>query len=194
MTPFRRVPTALVTSPKDAGSSWPAIAIGAFVAFGGILFGYDTGTISGILAMDYWRALFSTGYRDSSGHLDVSPSQSSAVVSILSAGTFFGALSSPLLGDHVGRRWGLIVSCWIFNLGVALQTAAEALPMFLAGRFFAGFGVGLISALSKSAVHCLPPHSNQQLQFPSTSPRQRPNGFVEPLLVPTSLLSPSGCS
>lgn len=34
-----------------AGKSWPAIMIGLFVAFGGVLFGYDTGTISGILAM-----------------------------------------------------------------------------------------------------------------------------------------------
>ncbi|KAK0707881.1 general substrate transporter [Lasiosphaeris hirsuta] len=147
MPTFRKVKTTVVKRPKEAGSSWPAIAIGAFVAFGGVLFGYDTGTISGILAMDYWRNLFSTGYRDSKGHLDVSPAQSSAIVSILSAGTFFGALASPLLGDHMGRRWGLIVSCWIFNFGVILQTAATGLNLFLAGRFFAGFGVGLISAL-----------------------------------------------
>ncbi|KAK4151691.1 general substrate transporter [Chaetomidium leptoderma] len=131
----------------EAGAAWPAIAIGAFVAFGGVLFGYDTGTISGILAMDHWRELFSTGYRDSKGHLDVSPSQSSAIVSILSAGTFFGALASPLLGDNIGRRWGLIASCWVFNVGVVLQTAATSLPLFLAGRFFAGLGVGLLSAL-----------------------------------------------
>ncbi|KAK3682868.1 general substrate transporter [Podospora appendiculata] len=138
---------AAVKPTDDPGSSWPAIAIGAFVAFGGVLFGYDTGTISGIIAMDYWRALFSTGYRDSSGHPDISPSQSSAVVSILSAGTFFGALSSPFMGDYIGRRWALIASAWVFNLGVIFQTAATSLPLFLAGRFFAGFGVGLISAL-----------------------------------------------
>lgn len=54
-----------------AGKTWPAIAIGMFVAFGGVLFGYDTGTISGILAMNYWENQFSTGYRDTSGHLNV---------------------------------------------------------------------------------------------------------------------------
>lgn len=141
---------APIIKPADEpGSSWPAILIGAFVAFGGVLFGYDTGTISGILAMEYWQSLFSTGYVNSKGHLDVSPSQSSAIVSILSAGTFFGALSSPLMGDYIGRRWALIASCWVFNLGVIFQTAATSLPLFLAGRFFAGFGVGLISALSK---------------------------------------------
>ena len=142
-----------VTKPPDeAGSSWPAIAIGSFVAFGGILFGYDTGTISGILAMGYWKTLFSTGYVDTNGDPDVSPSQSSAIVSILSAGTFFGALSSPFLADHIGRRLGLIISTLVFILGVILQTAATALPLFLAGRFFAGFGVGLISAIGKSSI------------------------------------------
>ncbi|KAI1204416.1 hexose transporter [Annulohypoxylon truncatum] len=138
----------LVLKPEEeAGKAWPAIVIGFFVAFGGVLFGYDTGTISGILAMDYWQNLFSTGYVNTAGHKDVSPSQSSAIVSILSAGTFFGALGSPLLADTIGRRLALIASSFVFIFGVILQTAATALPLFLAGRFFAGFGVGLISAL-----------------------------------------------
>ncbi|KLU88301.1 high-affinity glucose transporter RGT2 [Magnaporthiopsis poae ATCC 64411] len=138
----------IVRRPEnEAGAAWPAIAVGAFVAFGGVLFGYDTGTISGILAMDFWKKQFSTGYLDANGNPGVSPSEEAAVVSILSAGTFFGALLSPLFADTIGRRWALIASSWVFNLGVVFQTAATALPLFLAGRFFAGLGVGLISAL-----------------------------------------------
>lgn len=139
----------LPARPQEAGAAWPAIVVGLFVAFGGVLYGYDTGTIGGILAMPYWKTLFSTGYKDVNGNPDVSPSQSSAIVSILSAGTFVGALASPLLSDSMGRRLGLIASTMVFNLGVILQTAATALPMFLAGRFFAGMGVGLISAISE---------------------------------------------
>ncbi|KAL6232696.1 hypothetical protein BDW75DRAFT_232589 [Aspergillus navahoensis] len=130
-----------------AGKAWPAILISGFVAFGGILFGYDTGTISGILAMPYWARTFSTGHRDSTGQLNVTSSQSSAIVSILSAGTFFGALGAAPMGDIIGRRWGLIASNGVFVLGVILQTVATSIPPFLAGRFFAGLGVGLISAL-----------------------------------------------
>ncbi|TFA99718.1 hypothetical protein CCMA1212_008461 [Trichoderma ghanense] len=135
----------------EAGASWVAILMGFFVAFGGILYGYDTGTISGIMAMPYFKDLFSTGYRNPNGELDITAAQESAIVSILSAGTFFGALASPLLADFLGRRPALMISTWVFNLGVILQTIATAIPMFLAGRFFAGFGVGLISALSKLA-------------------------------------------
>ncbi|KJZ70832.1 hypothetical protein HIM_09791 [Hirsutella minnesotensis 3608] len=139
---------ASLSKPEgEAGKSWPGIVIGFFVAFGGVLFGYDTGTISGILAMPYWQNLFSTGYRNPTGHLDITTGQESGIVSILSAGTFFGALFSPLLGDYIGRRPALLISTWVFNLGVILQTAATSIPLFLAGRFFAGLGVGLISAL-----------------------------------------------
>lgn len=98
--------------------------------------------------MPFWMDLFSTGYVNPQGHKDISPDQSSTVVSILSAGTFFGALFSPFLADNIGRRWSLIVSSFVFIFGVILQTAATALDLFIAGRFFAGFGVGLISALS----------------------------------------------
>ncbi|KAI9680129.1 MAG: High-affinity glucose transporter rgt2 [Caeruleum heppii] len=139
----------MIKKPADVpGSAAPAILIGLFVAFGGVLFGYDTGTIGGILAMSYWREEFSTGYINSTDQLpDVSPDQSSLIVSILSAGTFFGALGASPMGDLLGRRWGLIASTGVFTFGVILQTIATAIPLFVAGRFFAGAGVGLISAL-----------------------------------------------
>ncbi len=52
-----------------------------FVAFGGVLFGYDTGTISGIIAMKHWLLLFADDGKT------ITASQQSLIVSILSAGT-----------------------------------------------------------------------------------------------------------
>lgn len=40
----------------------------------------------------------------------------------------------------------MIISTLVFTLGVILQTAATDIPLFVAGRFFAGYGVGMISA------------------------------------------------
>lgn len=144
--------------------------------------------------MPYWEKTFSTGYRDASGNLTITSSQSSAIVSILSAGTFFGALGAAPMGDFLGRRWGLIASTGVFTLGVALQTAATAIPIFLAGRFFAGFGVGLISALSEYLSILLHASSrNSQIvlfdQSPFTNPRPPQNGSVASLLAHTN--SPS---
>jgi len=129
--------------PDDVpGKSWPAILIGLFVAFGGVLYGYDTGTISGIIAMPYWLQEFSSDPK----HL--SSSDESLIVSILSVGTFFGALAAAPLADLLGRRIGLMVATGIvFNFGVILQTASTSQPLFIAGRCFAGLGVGLVSAM-----------------------------------------------
>ncbi|EXL93737.1 hypothetical protein FOIG_13306 [Fusarium odoratissimum NRRL 54006] len=92
---FRK--TSLSRPEGEAGKTWPAIAMGFFVAFGGVLFGY------GILFMPYWQKLFSTGYMDSDGNPNITTSQESTLVLILSAGTFFGALITALFSDYLGR-------------------------------------------------------------------------------------------
>ena len=101
--------------------------------------------------MPYWLQTFSTDppHLLSDGKIGyaITASQSSEIVSLLSAGTFFGALGSAPLGDLIGRRLGLVTSCFIFTFGVILQTAATAIPLFVAGRFFAGLGVGFLSSL-----------------------------------------------
>lgn len=44
------MPLVLAPPPGTPGKAWPAIAVGLFVAFGGVLYGYDTGTISTTLS------------------------------------------------------------------------------------------------------------------------------------------------
>lgn len=83
--------------------------------------------------MPYWRNTFSTGYRNTEdGNLDVTPSQSSTIVSLLSAGTFFGALAAAPMADLLGRRLGMIASTAVFTLGVILQTVTS--PIVLSSR------------------------------------------------------------
>jgi len=122
-----------------------AIVVSAFAAFGGFLYGYDTGTISGIIAMDFFVEKY--GYLQANGVYALSSNDKSLVVSILSAGTFVGALLGYPAGDFLGRRWGLILACSIFSLGVIFQTAATVLPFFIVGRVVAGLGVGIISCI-----------------------------------------------
>ena len=117
-----------------------------FAAFGGILFGYDTGVISGVQTMNNWLCIF--GKPDpTTGVCAITSSQQSLVVSILSAGTFFGALAASPAADFLGRRWSVVLAVIIFSVGVAMQIAASALPLFVVGRVFAGWGVGMVSML-----------------------------------------------
>jgi len=147
-------------SNGEPGKAWPAILVGLFASFGGILYGYDTGTISGIQTMAYWEKEFFPNYKHNPkisltgpqtsqygvGDLSASSGKISLIVSILSVGTFVGALSAGFLADLVGRKWGIILSAAIpFNIGVIMQVAATSQPLFIAGRFFAGLGVGLVS-------------------------------------------------
>lgn len=134
---------SLHVSPTSSPSS---TAQTLFAAFGGILFGYDTGVISGIQTMQNWLCTF--GKPDPlTGVCAITSSQQSLVVSILSAGNFFGALFAAPTADILGRRWSVVLAVAIFAAGVAMQAAASALPLFIAGRVFAGWGVGMVSML-----------------------------------------------
>lgn len=122
----------------------------AFASFGGIFFGYDSGYISGVLGMDYVIHTYTGLPYSESGNTDVwtLPSwQKSLIVSILSAGTFFGAIIAGDLADFFGRRTTIISGCVVFIVGVILQTASSSYKLFVAGRLIAGFGVGFVSAI-----------------------------------------------
>ncbi|KAJ5263370.1 hypothetical protein N7478_010975 [Penicillium angulare] len=121
----------------------------AFAAFGGIFFGYDSGYIGGVLGMDYFIETFEGLEKGSVAAADfVIPSwKKSLIVSILSAGTFFGAILAGDLADWFGRRTTIIAGCVVFLIGVALQTASSAVGLLVAGRLIAGFGVGFVSAV-----------------------------------------------
>ncbi|KAH9472019.1 hypothetical protein Pst134EA_002648 [Puccinia striiformis f. sp. tritici] len=132
-------------APPEGKSSKMAIIIAGFAAFGGFLYGYDTGYIAGVKAMPFW--LRSAGQLGSDGKYSITTSQDSLVTSILSVGTFVGALLAYPIGDRYGRRIGIMIACAIFSVGVALQTASSTIPLFVVGRVFAGLGVGVASCL-----------------------------------------------
>lgn len=92
-------------------------------------------TISGIIAMRWWLDHFSTGHTDDNGMPAITPTQSSEIVSILSAGTFFGALFAAPLGDRIGRRKSLMIAVVVFAFGVSLQVASTTIRLFAAGRY-----------------------------------------------------------
>ncbi|KAJ6552646.1 general substrate transporter [Mycena vulgaris] len=127
-----------------------------FAAFGGIFFGYDTGWMGGVLGMPFFIQMYShkpyPAESFNAAHLPADfalPAwQKSLMTSILSAGTFFGALIAADIADMWGRRPTIITGCVIFAVGCILEIAPEdILALFIIGRLVAGVGVGFISAI-----------------------------------------------
>lgn len=114
----------------------------AFASFGGIFFGYDSGYINGVLASPVFIQAIQPG------NAAISSSTTSLIVSILSAGTFFGAIIAGDCADFFGRKWTIIAGCGIYIAGVVIQMfAASALATIVIGRLVAGVGVGFVSAI-----------------------------------------------
>lgn len=105
--------------------------------------------MGGLLPFESFRRDFGipTG---SSGFADGRVAEiSSNVVSLLTAGCFFGALSAAIANDRYGRRYSLMAYSVIFLLGAALQTGApNDLSYLYAGRVIAGLGVGGMSSIT----------------------------------------------
>jgi sugar porter (SP) family MFS transporter len=87
---------------------------------------------------------------DSAGFADEkNASVSSNVVSLLTAGCFFGAIGASFLNERFGRRWTLIGLTVVFLIGAALQTAAHhEIGLIYGGRVIAGLGIGGMSAIT----------------------------------------------
>ncbi|KAK9489133.1 hypothetical protein V1508DRAFT_90009 [Lipomyces doorenjongii] len=88
---------ALAVEKPAQGSFWPSILVASFACFGGILYDYDAGSISGIIAMDHFKHVFAT-HHDASGAPVLTSSQISLSVSILSAG--FRVVTKARRGIH----------------------------------------------------------------------------------------------
>lgn len=133
----------------EAPVTWKAYLLCAFASFGGIFFGYDSGYINGVLGSDIFiREVEGQNYDVSKG---LGASHQSLVVSILSCGTFFGAIVAGDVADWIGRKWTVILGCLIYIVGVVIQMLTgpevDALGSIVAGRLIAGFGVGFESAV-----------------------------------------------
>ncbi|CZR68531.1 probable high-affinity glucose transporter RGT2 [Phialocephala subalpina] len=130
-----------------------AYLICAFAAFGGIFFGYDTGWMSGVLAMPYfinqYTGLPKPAASDTAAvtAFHLTAQDQSLTTSILSAGTFFGAIAAGDIADFIGRRLTIIAGCGVFTVGCILETASTSIGVMVPGRFIAGLGVGFISAI-----------------------------------------------
>jgi MFS family permease len=126
-------------SEGSAGNRRFVYIVASIAALGGLLFGFDTGVISGALLFirqDFHLNAFTEGF----------------IVSSLLLGAMVGAGVSGALSDRLGRRTIILVAAVIFAvgaIGAALSPSVETLIFF---RFVLGLGVGTASALVPSYI------------------------------------------
>ena len=109
--------------------------IRTIATLGGLLFGYDTGVISGalpFLALDAHE-----------GGLGLSAFQESIVTSSLTLGAAFGAIIGGRLSDRYGRKRNIGVVAIIFLFGALGCALAPSYGVLVGFRFFLGLAVGV---------------------------------------------------
>ncbi|OQD80013.1 hypothetical protein PENANT_c040G10872 [Penicillium antarcticum] len=134
----------------EAPVTWRAYLVCGFASFGGLLYGYDSGYISGVLGMDYVKEHFGHPVPksdDAPTGFEIATSRKSLITSILSAGTFLGAIFGGAVAEMIGRRLAIMLSCLIFSVGVAVQVGTTSVGGLVAGRLVAGLGVGGVSSV-----------------------------------------------
>lgn len=106
--------------------------IAGIAATGGLLFGFDTGVISGALL-----------FISKEWHLD-SVTQGILVSSVL-VGAILGAAFSGKITDFIGRRKIIIITAIIFFIGSLATAIAPGIELLIAGRIVIGMAIGCAS-------------------------------------------------
>ncbi|KAI9273559.1 general substrate transporter [Sporodiniella umbellata] len=106
----------------------------AAVAF--LLFGYDQGVMSGVVANKYFKETMG----------NPSSSLLGAIVALYEIGCMIGALSTGRIGDWLGRKKTVRLGCLVLCIGAILQTAAVDAPMMIVARIITGLGNGMNTA------------------------------------------------
>lgn len=120
--------------------------VALIAALGGLLFGYDTGVMSGAL-------LFITP------EFDMTPVQEGWVTSMLLVGAAVGALCGGRIADWIGRRMTLIIGGLIFIVGSVWCAAAPGVMQLGTARTLLGVAVGAVSIVSPMFISEMAPPS-----------------------------------
>src|SRR5580704_6629101 len=106
--------------------------IAGTAALAGLLFGFDTGVISGAI-------LFIKG------EFGLTPFAEEFLVSAALVGAVCGSILSGRLTDRIGRKRAILITAGIFTVGSILCALATSTGMLIIGRIAIGLAIGVAS-------------------------------------------------
>ncbi|KAI1372379.1 general substrate transporter [Hypoxylon crocopeplum] len=134
------------SGPMALVKNFKVFRIALFACIGGILYGYNQGMFSGVLAMPAFKA-----HMGEYDPFDDSADQSKKgwLTAILELGAWIGTLLSGFIAEAISRKYSVLVAVTVFVIGVIIQaTAVSGGPnVILAGRFVTGMGVGSLATI-----------------------------------------------
>ncbi|KAI5953910.1 hypothetical protein CANMA_004749 [Candida margitis] len=116
------------------------------IAFGGFIFGFDTGTISGFVNMDDFKQRF--GQQKSDGSYYFSNVRTGLIIAMFNAGCAVGAIFLSKAADLWGRRLGIMIAMLIYIVGIIVQiSSSNKWYQIMIGRIITGLAVGTLSVV-----------------------------------------------
>jgi SP family galactose:H+ symporter-like MFS transporter len=111
------------------------LLVATIASLGGLLFGYDTGVISG--ALPFLKQDFTLNAR-----------MLGVATSAVLVGATLGAAGAGAVSDMFGRRRVILIVALLFVAGALGSAAAHTLPVLLAARAVVGVAIGIASMLT----------------------------------------------
>jgi SP family galactose:H+ symporter-like MFS transporter len=124
-----------VSRPPPGKVGRKVILASAITALGGLLFGYDTGVISGALL--YIGKSF-----------PMTSTEKEILTSLLLIGALIGAMFAGRIADRIGRRPTLLLTAVVFVVGVLGAASSPSYGFLLAMRVVIGLAVGSASMVA----------------------------------------------
>ncbi len=119
-------------SSKSKYNKNAVIVIASIAATGGLLFGFDTGVISGAIPFlqDYFV---------------LTDSQVESITALGLIGAVVGALFTGRITDYLGRKKVILASAFVFATGAVWTGLAPTVTQLMISRFYLGLAIGVSS-------------------------------------------------
>lgn len=145
------------SGPMALVKNFRVFRVAAFACIGGVLYGYNQGMFSGVLAMPafgkreflpitpalhpwappFFPVFLLTELQPDMGEYTTDQTKKGWLTAILELGAWVGTLLSGFLAEVLSRKYGVLVASAVFMLGVVVQATAVTVGpnAILAGRF-----------------------------------------------------------